>query len=166
MGSAQQQPRRRFFPFGPADAVLELNKIAVEKHYLKGLTLFTAGELPPSLFLLHSGRIRLFLPVDTQGSLSWQIIKPGGLLGLSETVSGKPHEFTARAELSSEVLFFPREAFLEIVSRHPAFWLSISSCISEQVEAAYERVRVKRSHATGNRTRKIKKVLWVRSRLS
>ena len=164
MGSPQHQPRRRLFPFGPADAILELDKIAVEKYCMKGLILFTAGELPRNLFLLHSGRIRLYLPVDTQSSLPWQMIQPGGLLGLSETVSGKPHEFTARVELSAEILSFPREPFLEVISQYPVFWLSISSFISDQVEAAYERVRVIRSHATGNRTGKIKKGLCLQSR--
>lgn len=142
---------------GLEEAILELQNIAQKKYFSKGSTLFVAGELPAGLFLLRSGRVKLSLPLDRQSSLPSQVIRPGELLGLSETVAGKPHELTARAELPSEAVLFPRTPFLEIICQNPAFGLSISSFISKQVEDAYERIRMIRSHNPGYNPRKIQK---------
>lgn len=133
------------------EAIRELRSIAQQKYFPAGATIFAAGELPAGLFLLHSGEVRLFLPPGRQNNFVALTILPGGLLGLSEAVSGRPHEMTATAESPSEVALFPRTTFMKIIFQNPQFCLSLSAFISTQVEDAYERICMIRSDKPGAR---------------
>ena len=146
---SRNQEKDWLVTLGLGEAIPELQDIAQERHFPEGSKIFAAGDLPAGLFLLRSGRVRLSLPLDQQGNLISQTIMPGELLGLSEAVSGKPHELTATAESPSEAVLLPRTKFLKIMLGNPKFGLSVSAFISTQVEGAYDRIRMVRSRKPG-----------------
>lgn len=65
---------------------------------------------------------------------------PGAILGLSAVLSGKHHEESAAAAVSSKAGFIKREDFLDFLGnyREAAFW--VVQLLSQQVTSALEHI--------------------------
>ena len=91
----------------------------VSRVYAPGHRLFGEGEIPEGVFLLGTGRVKLF-STATQGKVFiTKIARPGELLGLNAAVLGKPYLVSAEVVEPSRINFIARTAFLEFLDRSP-----------------------------------------------
>jgi len=79
--------------------------------------LFAEGEVPEGVYLLGTGRVKLF-STATQGKVFiTKIARPGELLGLNAAVLGKPYLVSAEVVEPSRINFIAREVFLQFLGR-------------------------------------------------
>lgn len=124
----------------PADAIIALERSAIERHYLEGETLFREDSPPSGFFILTSGRARISISSSTGKRLLLDPAGRGDVLGLSACISGKPYEITAEATVPVDAIFVPREALQDVLRHHPQVCVRLALLLSGDLEVAYNRV--------------------------
>jgi len=119
-----------------AAALQAFDRIKYATAYPKGAVLFMEGETPRGIFVLCEGRVKLSLSARDGKTLILKIVKPGEVLGLSATVSGKPYELTAKTIAPCQVSFVKREDWLRFLKEN-----------SDACFKAAEQLGVKYDHA-------------------
>ena len=115
-------------------------------HYPQQTVLFAEGQAPEGVFLLRSGRVKLTVSSRHGRNLFLGVVGAGELLGLGASVSGKAHELTASTLSPCEALFIPREDFLRFLRERPQVCVEVVRLLSDDLDAAYERMRDLRRH--------------------
>ncbi len=101
-----------------AKASEDLSAIAVTTSYPSGTRLFAHRQAAQGVFVVCSGRVDLFVPLGQDKTVSFGVAGPGDILGLTATVSGKPHHANAEVLELSEIKFIPRTQLLGFLVRH------------------------------------------------
>jgi CRP/FNR family transcriptional regulator len=91
----------------------------VSRVYAPGQQLFGEGEVPEGVFLLGTGRVKLFSTATLGKVFITKIARPGELLGLNAAVLGKPYLVSAVVVEPSRINFITRTVFLEFLDRSP-----------------------------------------------
>lgn len=87
--------------------------------YPPGHELFSEGELPEGVFLLSTGRVKLFSTAMQGKVFITKIARPGELLGLNAVMLGKPYLVSAEVAEPSRIHFIARNAFRTFLDRSP-----------------------------------------------
>lgn len=91
----------------------------VSRVYPPDHQLFTEGQLPEGVFLLGSGRVKLFSTATEGRVFITKIARPGELLGLNAAVLGKPYLVSAQVLEPSRINFIARDVFLRFLDHSP-----------------------------------------------
>ena len=122
-----------------------------EARYLereKGELVFQEGLPAEGIYLICSGKVKLVQQTpDKRKKQILKILGPGDLLGEETFFAGGTYNAYARALEPTKLCFFPREAFLRFLDRHPSVALQLLERLSQEVkeyqnllvESAYER---------------------------
>jgi CRP/FNR family transcriptional regulator len=132
---------QRLFAHLSADAARDYLAIQSVQEVPKGTLLFSEGQLPNAVVMLHSGGARLSVCSSRGEKLTLRMAKMGEVLGLSANVSGKPHEVTAETTVPSQIIFIKRKDFLRFLKEHSDACMQVVQMLSNDVHAAYDRVR-------------------------
>src|SRR5208282_5027882 len=79
----------------PPAALQAFEGIKYATAYPRGAVLFVQGQLPRGIFVLCKGSGKLAVNSPSGTTAIVKVAAPGEVLGLSATISGKPHEVTA-----------------------------------------------------------------------
>jgi len=109
------------------DAVV---KIAVEKKFGKGESIFFEGDPGNGFYMVAEGKVKIF-------KMSWagkeqilHIYGPGEPFGEVPVFHGQPFPANAETLANSVVMFFPREKFIALVHENPALALNMLAVLS------------------------------------
>lgn len=116
----------------------------VAREYPEKAVLFGEGRPAAGIFIVRSGRVKLTMESSKGRRMVVEIAGPGDVLGLCATVGGKPSEVTAETLTACRASFISRQDFIEYLEKHPGACLQISLLLSDELGAAYERVRTLR----------------------
>lgn len=122
----------------------ELEKLMMAREYPERSLLFAEGQPATGVFIVRSGRVKLTMGSDKGRRMVVEMAGPGEVLGLSATISGKPSEVTAETLTACRVSFINQPEFIAFLEKHPGACLQISLLLSDELGAAYERVRALR----------------------
>ena len=109
----------------PEDQVEQLARIAIAQTYSKGEIIFQAGDEGSGFFIVVSGRIKVY---KTSVEGKEQILH---LFGASDhfaevpAFDGQNFPASAMALETSELLFFPRTSFLNLLQEQPSLAIKI-----------------------------------------
>jgi len=136
------QASDRIFSGAPAHALRHVGGIHNAHDYPSGTTLFQEGEPAAGIFLLCSGAVKLSVGSSHGDTLLLRSAGPGEILGLSATLTGQGHEVTAETTTPARLVFIKRKDFLHYLREHTDVCLRVVESLSNDVHAAYERVRM------------------------
>jgi len=119
----------------------ELAEISTTLRYPAGIALFTEGEPSRGIFILRSGRVKLFLCSGEGKTLILRMGKPGDLLGLPGTLSGDQYEVTAETLGPCQLTFIKRELFLRFMNAHKEVCLAVAGQLSQIYNSACHELR-------------------------
>jgi CRP/FNR family transcriptional regulator len=123
------------------DSLKELDDIIEPITFAKGATLFAQGQRSCGVFVLGTGRIKL-TSVSGNGSVNlFAIAKLGGVVGLSATVSGRPHVATATTTEVTQTVHIRRDSFLKFIHRHGDAAIRVAQVLAELYDVAQEERR-------------------------
>ena len=119
---------------GLADADLaQLAAITVRRTFKKGETLFSEGEEATGFYLLVSGSIKLCRMSHDGREKVLHFVQPRETFAEAAFFGDGRYPAEARAIESGEVIYLPKEGFLELMTRNPNFTLNLVVSLSLQL---------------------------------
>jgi CRP/FNR family transcriptional regulator len=109
----------------PVEQLAELANLAIAQSYSKGEILFHQGDAASGFFVLRSGRVKVFkLSADGKEQIL-HIFGDGEHFAEVPALDGECFPASAAAIEASDVLFFPRQAFLQLLEQHPTLAINL-----------------------------------------
>lgn len=128
------------------DLLQALHGIKSVRLFPKGDTLFQQGSAATGVYLVESGEVRVLLPTGQSQTQLLEVVGPGAMLGLSESMTGEKYRITAEAGEQTTAAFIPREKFLEFLREHCDFCMQVVQLLSEDLHGLYQKFRSISAH--------------------
>ncbi|UCF90403.1 MAG: Crp/Fnr family transcriptional regulator [Desulfobacterales bacterium] len=111
----------------------DIRRIVVEKHFSKGETVFSEGDQGNGFYVVVEGRIKIS-KVSIEGKEQiLHIIGTGEPFGEVPVFEGQRFPANAEAIADSHLLFFPRAAFVNLISQNPSLSLNMLAVLSKRL---------------------------------
>jgi CRP/FNR family transcriptional regulator len=123
-----------------------LRGIKSVRSFPKGATLFQQGSAVTGVYLVESGEVRVLLPSGQKQKQLLEVVGPGTMLGLSESMTGEKYRITAEAGEPTTAAFIPRKEFLEFLREHGDFCMQVVRLLSEDLHGLYHKFRSISAH--------------------
>jgi len=123
-----------------------LHGIKSARRFAKGATLFQEGSAATGVYLVEGGEVRILLPDGQNEKQVLEVVGPGAILGLSESMSGERYRITAQAGSQTTAAFVPHELFIEFLREHGDFCMEVVRLLSEDLHALYYKFRSISAH--------------------
>ena len=108
----------------------ELAAITVRRTFKKGETLFSEGEDATGFYLLVSGSIKLCRMSPDGREKVLHFVKPRETFAEAAFFGDGKYPAEARALEGGDVLYLPRQGFMELMSRNPGFAMNLVVSLS------------------------------------
>ena len=128
------------------DLLQALHGIKSVRLFPKGAKLFQQGIVATGVYLVESGEVRVLLPTGQSQKQLLEVVGPGTMLGLSESMSGERYRITAEAGEQTTAAFVPREQFVEFLREHGDFCMEVVRLLSADLHALYHKFRSISAH--------------------
>jgi CRP-like cAMP-binding protein len=128
------------------DLLQALHGIKSIRLFPKGAKLFLQGSAATGVYLVETGEVRVLLPTGQTQKQLLEVVGPGTMLGLSESMNGESYRITAEAGEQTTAAFVPREDFLEFLRENGNFSMEIVRLLSEDLHAIYHKFRSISAH--------------------
>src|SRR5450755_3446486 len=125
----------------PVPAVQRLNDIKSTAIYPKSAMLFIEGQQPRGVFVLCTGKAKLFTSSSEGKTVITKISDAGDVLGLSATISNRPYEVSAEMIEPGQANFITRDALLHFLREYGEVALRVAEQLSRNYYTAYEGIR-------------------------
>ncbi len=109
------------------------------KRASRGSFLFFQTDPANGVYLVRSGAIAIQLENPDGRQLVINEMGPGDCFGELAILTGQPRSTSAEAIVDSEVVFMPRPAFMEALSREPALSLRLLEIIAQRLQDSSKR---------------------------
>jgi CRP-like cAMP-binding protein len=137
------------------DLLQALHGIKSVRLFRRGATLFQQGSEATGVYLVESGEVRVLLPTGQSQRQLLEVVGPGSMLGLSESMNGERHRITAEAGDETTAAFIPREEFIEFLREHCDFCMQVVRLLSEELHGLYHKFRSISAHPGRPRQRSL-----------
>lgn len=117
----------------PEDQLVEIKKIALSKHINKGEIIFSEGDDGKGFFVIAAGRVKIFKVSSDGKEHILHIFGPSEPFGEVPVFSGQPFPANAEAIAKCHLLFFPRAAFVDLISNNPSLSINMLSVLSKRL---------------------------------
>lgn len=91
----------------------------------RGQTLFSQGTAPEGIYLIESGRIRVFYNAPSGREITLAYWNPGNFVGGPDIFGSSPHSWSGVAVINSSVLQLPGKALRDLVMKIPALGIGL-----------------------------------------
>jgi CRP/FNR family transcriptional regulator, cyclic AMP receptor protein len=91
----------------------------------RGQTLFSQGTTPEGIYLIESGRIRVFYNAPSGREITLAYWNPGNFVGGPDIFGSSPHSWSGVAVINSSVLQLPGKALRDLVMKIPALGIGL-----------------------------------------
>lgn len=104
---------------GPEDRE-RLAGVGQIRNYERGETVFDEDDPSDFFYVVVTGRVKVFKHTPSGGDVILEMFGPGGPLGAVAAYESRPYPASAQAMEPSSCLLFPREAFFQLLEKHPS----------------------------------------------
>jgi CRP-like cAMP-binding protein len=117
----------------PDDQLDAIRQIALEKQFRKGQRIFSEGDETKGFFIVVTGRVKVY-KVSLEGKEQiLHIFEAGQSFGEATIFTGRQLPANAEALAPSRLLFFPRSAFVDLVTGNPSLALNLLAIMSSKL---------------------------------
>jgi CRP/FNR family transcriptional regulator len=103
----------------------EISAIAVERKYRRAESIFMEGDEADGFYIVGDGQVKIFKTSLEGKEQILHIYGPGKPFGEVPVFSGSQFPANALALVASRILFLPRKAFVDLISRHPSLSMNM-----------------------------------------
>lgn len=104
-----------------------------KRTFAKGMIIFHKDSPGRSLYIIASGKVRIFILSESGQEISVRIYGRGDVFGELSILDGLPRSAGAAALEKTEVLTLDREDFLALLERFPRIALDIIATLSKRI---------------------------------
>ncbi len=119
-----------------AEEVAQVIRVAIEKHYSKGETVFLEGDESDGLYIVVSGLIKIIKLHGDGREKTLYLIREGDVIGEMTIVGSSLRSATAVIVRPSKVIKFPGKNFQKLMSDIPVLATNIIEILSERLRNA------------------------------
>jgi CRP/FNR family transcriptional regulator, cyclic AMP receptor protein len=124
----------------PPRLLEEIGAVAATRAFARNAIIVSEGDETDSLYVLLSGRVKVFLS-DAQGKeVTLNLLGPGEYFG-EVTLDGGPRSASVMALEDTRCVVAKRSELLALVERHPEFALHMVRKLARRVRALTENVK-------------------------
>jgi CRP/FNR family transcriptional regulator, dissimilatory nitrate respiration regulator len=117
----------------PEEQLNTIRQIALEKQFSKGRAIFSEGDETKGFFVVITGRVKIY-KVSAEGKEQiLHIFEAGQSFGEATVFTGRQLPASAEALAQSRLLFFPRSAFVDLVTGNPSLALNLLAIMSKKL---------------------------------
>ena len=131
----------RMFCNLPEHAIERMESMKATAAYPKGALLCLEGQPARGIFILCHGHAKISTSSADGKTIIVRIAGPGEVLGLSATLSGKPHDFTVETMEPTQANFIGRTDFLKFLAEYASIGIKVASQLTHNCHCAYEEIR-------------------------
>ena len=136
-----QHRENRLFCNLSNQALIALQKIKATAVYPKGALLCIEGQAPRGVYILCTGRAKLFTTSAEGKTMILRIAEPGEVLGLSGAVSDTPYEASIETLEPTQANFISRSDFLGFLKEYPDVAVRVAEQLTHNCKCAYGEIR-------------------------
>ncbi|HVZ16838.1 MAG TPA: cyclic nucleotide-binding domain-containing protein [Terriglobales bacterium] len=115
----------------------DLLAAGTRKRFRPSAILFVQGDKPSGVYLLCSGKIRLFIRNPVTGVITFdRTVEPGSILGLPAVFGDKTYSMSAEVLEEAEMAFIPSRRFLELMQTNGQLCMRCLQLLSDEVRIA------------------------------
>jgi len=118
----------------PEDQIAAIGKIAVEKKFIRGQGIFSEGDTSSGFFVIADGRVKIYKVSGEGKEQVLHIFGPGQSFGEVPVFTGQKFPAYAEAITPTRVLFFPRSAFVDLITGNPSLALNLLAIMSVKLQ--------------------------------
>lgn len=107
-----------------------IQSIAVERHHKKGDTIFLEGDPGNGFYIVSQGMVKIFKLSFEGKEQILHIYGSGQPFGEVPVFAGRQFPANAQAVEKCRLLFFPRQAFVDLITQHPSLALNMLAVLS------------------------------------
>ncbi|MGD8833762.1 MAG: Crp/Fnr family transcriptional regulator [Desulfobacteraceae bacterium] len=108
----------------------QISGIAQEKRFKRGQAIFWEGDPGIGFYVVVEGKIKVYKTSSEGKEQILHIYGPGHPFGEVPVFSGSRFPANAMAIEKSRMLFFPRQDFVDLISKHPSLALNMLAVLS------------------------------------
>ncbi|HLJ25458.1 MAG TPA: Crp/Fnr family transcriptional regulator [Candidatus Angelobacter sp.] len=123
------------------DALRGLQAVKATSVYPKGTLLCLEGQPPRGIFILCTGRAKLFTTSSEGKTIILRIAEPGEVLGLTAVIADTPYEATIETIEPTQANFISRKDFLRIIEEHSDVGMKVAQQLTHNCQCAYDEIR-------------------------
>jgi CRP/FNR family transcriptional regulator len=117
----------------PTEQLDAIRRLAVEKRFNKGQTLFSEGDRTTGFFVIVEGRVKIY-KVSSEGKEQiLHIFEAGQSFGEVTVFTGQQMPAHAQTLSQTHLLLFARKAFVDLVSSNPSLALNLLGIMSKKL---------------------------------
>lgn len=111
----------------------KIESLAISRNYKKGETIFMEQDEGIGFYLVAEGLVKVFKVSASGKEQILHVFGPGEPIGEVPVFSGRRFPANAETIQPSRLLFFPRAAFLELITAHPSLALNMLAVLSQRL---------------------------------
>ncbi|HAY22804.1 Crp/Fnr family transcriptional regulator [Desulfobacca acetoxidans] len=116
-----------------ATQLQDLALIVIDQTYNRGQIIFMEGDEGKGLFVLISGKVKVYKFSPEGREQIIHIFGPGEPFAEAPVFAGQRFPANAEALEESRIFFFPRTGFLELIRRHPSLAMNMLAVLSKRL---------------------------------
>ncbi len=109
------------------------------KHLKKRDIIFAEGDTPQGLYLLNSGKVKLYKSHELGKELIIKMLQPGEFFGYKALLEDEFHSLSAEAIEESEITIFPIEDFYKLLT-HPLVTQQFVRMLTGDLQSEYDKL--------------------------
>ena len=118
----------------------EVMEIAVSRSYGKGEMIYRAGDEGGILFVMHTGRVKIFRLSANGKEQVLRLVEPGGFFGELSLLSSLPLTDNAQAIEAATMCILQGDRLKELMVKYPSIAFKVMDDLSRRLERAENRI--------------------------
>jgi CRP/FNR family cyclic AMP-dependent transcriptional regulator len=114
--------------------------LATEKNYPKNAVVLTEGEMGDSLYMIQSGKVKVFIGDENGREIILKILSPGAFFGEMSMIDKQPRSASVRTIEASTFLVLTHNAFERSLEQAPRIANLVMRCLAERVREADRKI--------------------------
>jgi CRP/FNR family cyclic AMP-dependent transcriptional regulator len=124
-----------------SDRELDLIRaVAAEKNYPKNAVVLTEGEMGDSLYMIQSGKVKVFIGDEEGRELILKILGPGAFFGEMSMIDKQPRSASVTTIEPSTFLVLSHSNFERCVEQAPHIGNMVMQCLAQRVREADRKI--------------------------
>ena len=107
-----------------------------EKRYLAGQIIISAGDKGDAMYIVHSGKVELYLQDASNERVGLGFIEPGNIFGELGLLDNEPRSANAVAVENSTILIVDRHDLQVLITAHPLAALDMMAMLGRRIREA------------------------------
>src|SRR5258705_834144 len=139
----ERSPSLKAVPFFTqlSESEIELvRSLSAEKHYPKNAVVLTEGEMGDSLFMIQSGKVKVFIGDQEGREMILKILGPGDFFGDMSMIDKQPRSASVTTLESSVFLVLSHAAFEKCVEKIPRIANMVMRVLAQRVREADRKI--------------------------